>query len=121
MLGNIQPGRPMQNGHDESSHYRLRDECLKCELIQNFERYTKHPGKRAARVQLRASTRPYRTPQKFGLKAGSADVESDEASSIRTVSTNNHKAKPNRISPGSLGVRNRRQVAPKLGISRIIF
>lgn len=27
-LVHIQPGRPMQNGHAESFHGRLRDECL---------------------------------------------------------------------------------------------
>jgi putative transposase len=27
-LVHIQPGRPMQNGHMESFHGRLRDECL---------------------------------------------------------------------------------------------
>jgi transposase InsO family protein len=27
-LVHIQPGRPMQNGHVESFHGRLRDECL---------------------------------------------------------------------------------------------
>jgi len=27
-LVDIQPGRPMQNGHVESFHGRLRDECL---------------------------------------------------------------------------------------------
>ena len=32
-LVHIQPGRPMQNGHVESFHGRLRDECLNVEVF----------------------------------------------------------------------------------------
>jgi len=32
----IEPGRPVQNAHVESFHGKLRDECLKCELVREF-------------------------------------------------------------------------------------
>jgi putative transposase len=35
-LVHIQPGRPMQNGHVESFHARLRDECLNVSWFENL-------------------------------------------------------------------------------------
>ena len=35
-LVHIQPGRPMQNGHVESFHGRLREECLNASYFRTF-------------------------------------------------------------------------------------
>jgi putative transposase len=35
-LEHIQPGRPMQNGHVESFHGKLRDECLNVSWFRNL-------------------------------------------------------------------------------------
>ena len=35
-LVHIQPGRPMQNGHVESFHRRLRDECLNASWLRTL-------------------------------------------------------------------------------------
>lgn len=35
-LRHIQPGRPMQNGHVESFHGRLREECLRTHWFKNL-------------------------------------------------------------------------------------
>jgi putative transposase len=57
-LVHIQPGRPTQNGHVESFHGRLRDECLNVSWFRtlNTERRAANLGELSAGVQLRTPT-----------------------------------------------------------------
>jgi transposase InsO family protein len=43
-LVHIQPGRPMQNGHVESFHGRLRDECLNATWFRTLKRCPVYSG-----------------------------------------------------------------------------
>ena len=63
----IQPGRPMQNGHVESFHGRLRDECLNVNWFWNLwdarrkiGAWREHYNTRRPHSQL-----GYRTPEEF--------------------------------------------------------
>ena len=63
----IQPGRPMQNGHVESFHGRLRDECLNVSWFWNLwdarrkiSSWREHYNQRRPHSQL-----GYRTPEEF--------------------------------------------------------
>ena len=63
----VQPGRPMQNGHVESFHGRLRDECLNVSWFWNLFDARR---KISAWQQDYNSQRPhsslgYRTPEEF--------------------------------------------------------
>ena len=77
-LVNIQPGRPMQNGHVESFNGRLRDECLNTSWFRtlNDVRETLANWRREYNCERPHSSLDYRTPEEFRLKAGCADVES---------------------------------------------
>src|SRR5580692_6402335 len=79
-LVHIQPGRPMQNGHVESFHGRLRDECLNASWFRtlNDVRSTLASWRREYNCERPHSSLDYRTPEEFRLKAGYADVESNE-------------------------------------------
>jgi hypothetical protein len=66
-MKHIQPGKPMQNGHVESFHGRLRDECLNVHWLRNlFDVRRKITLWRldynAARPH---SSLAYRTPEEF--------------------------------------------------------
>ncbi|MFM2125476.1 MAG: hypothetical protein RL328_1927 [Acidobacteriota bacterium] len=70
----IQPGRPMQNGHVESFHGRLRDECLNANWFWNLwdarkkiNAWREHYNTRRPHSQL-----GYRTPEEFALAHASA-------------------------------------------------
>jgi len=70
----IQPGRPMQNGHVESFHGRLRDECLNTNWFLNLwdarrkiSAWREHYNTRRPHSQL-----DYRTPEEFALAHASA-------------------------------------------------
>jgi putative transposase len=52
-LVHIQPGRPMQNGHVESFHGRLRDEWPQRKLVPHAWRCARKAGRLAAGVQPR--------------------------------------------------------------------
>jgi putative transposase len=79
-LVHIQQGRPMQNGHMESFHGRLRDECLNVSWFRtlNDVRSTLARWQREYNCERPHSSLDYRTPEEFRLKAGYADVESRE-------------------------------------------
>jgi putative transposase len=79
-LVHIQPGRPMQNGHVESFHGRLRDECLNASWFRtlNDVRSTLASWRREYNCERPHSSLDYRTPEEFRLKAGYADVESNQ-------------------------------------------
>ena len=79
-LVHIQPGKPMQNGHVESFHGRLRDECLNASWFRtlNDVRSTLASWRREYNCERPHSSLDYRTPEEFRQKAGYADVESRE-------------------------------------------
>ncbi len=65
----VQPGKPMQNGHVESFHGRLRDECLNVSWFWNLwdarrkiSAWREHYNQRRPHSQL-----GYRTPEEFAL------------------------------------------------------
>ena len=66
-LRHIQPGRPMQNGHVESFHGRLREECLRASWFSNlFDARTKIAIWRKEYNEVRPhSSLDYRTPNEF--------------------------------------------------------
>jgi putative transposase len=70
-LRHIQPGRPMQNGHVESFHGRLREECLRTHWFKNlFDARTKITDWRKEYNEVRPhSSLKYRTPAAFAAEA----------------------------------------------------
>ena len=71
-LVHIQPGRPMQNGHVESFHGRLREECLNVSWFGNlFEARGKIAAWRKEYNEQRPhSSLGYRTPAEFAAEVG---------------------------------------------------
>ncbi len=68
-LVHIQPGRPMQNGHVESFHGRLRDECLNASWFRtlNDVRCTLNTWREEYNGERPHSSLDYRTPREFKL------------------------------------------------------
>ena len=66
-LVHIQPGRPMQNGHVESFHGRLRDECLNATWFRtlNDVRCTLATWREEYNWERPHSSLDYRTPNEF--------------------------------------------------------
>jgi putative transposase len=66
-LVHIQPGRPMQNGHVESFHSRLRDECLNTSWFRtlNDVRCTLATWREEYNHERPHSSLDYRTPNEF--------------------------------------------------------
>jgi putative transposase len=66
-LVHIQPGRPMQNGHVESFHGRLRDECLNTSWFRtlNDVRCTLATWREEYNHERPHSSLDYRTPNEF--------------------------------------------------------
>ena len=66
-LVHIQPGRPMQNGHVDSFHGRLRDECLNASWFRtlNDVRCTLATWRREYNCERPHSSLDYRTPNEF--------------------------------------------------------
>ena len=79
-LVHIQPGRPMQNGHVESFHGRLRDECLNVSWFRtlNDVRRTLDNYRQEYNCDRPHSSLAYRTPAEFMRTLGYGDVESKE-------------------------------------------
>ena len=69
-LVHIQPGRPMQNGHVESFHGRLRDECLNAHWFRtlNDVRRTLESWRQEYNCERPHSGLDYRTPEEFSGK-----------------------------------------------------
>ena len=63
----IQPGRPMQNGHVESFHGRLRDECLNTAWFRTLGdvRQKLAGWQQKYNCERPHSSLDYRTPQEF--------------------------------------------------------
>jgi putative transposase len=79
-LIHIQPGRPMQNGHVESFHGRLRDECLNANWFRtlNDVRRTLDSWRQEYNCERPHSSFAYRTPVEFSWALGYGDVESKQ-------------------------------------------
>jgi len=79
-LVQIQPGRPMQDGHVESFHGRLRDECLNVSWFRtlNDVRRTLDEYREEYNCERPHSSLAYRTPAEFRRALGYGDVESKE-------------------------------------------
>ena len=79
-LIHIQPGRPMQNGHVESFHGRLRDECLNASWFRtlNDVRRTLDNWRQEYNCERPHSSLAYRTPAEFSRALGYGDVESKQ-------------------------------------------
>ena len=77
-LIHIQPGRPMQNGHVESFHGRLRDECLNANWFRtlNDVRRTLDNWRQEYNCERPHSSLAYRTPAEFRIALGYGDVQS---------------------------------------------
>jgi putative transposase len=74
----IQPSRPMQNGHVESLHGRLHDECLNANWFRtlNDVRRTLDCWRQEYDCERPHSSLAYRTPAEFSRALGHGDVES---------------------------------------------
>ena len=79
-LVHIQPGRPMQNGHVESFHGRLRDECLNVSWFRtlNDVRRTLDNYRQEYNCERPHNSLAYRTPAEFRQTLGYGDVGSKE-------------------------------------------
>lgn len=79
-LVHIQPGRPMQNGHVESFHGRLRDECLNASWFRtlNDVRHTLDRWREEYNLERPHSALAYRTPREFAAALACGNVESKE-------------------------------------------
>ena len=79
-LVHIQPGRPMQNGHVESFHGRLRDECLNASWFRtlNDVRQTLEAWRQDYNCERPHSSLGYKTRQEFAASMGYGDVECQE-------------------------------------------
>ena len=79
-LVDILPGRPMQNGHVESFHGRLRDECLNVSWFRtlNDVRRTLDNYRQEYNYERPHSSLAYRTPTEFRSALGCGDVESKQ-------------------------------------------
>jgi putative transposase len=77
----IQPGKPMQNGHIESFHGRLRDECLNASWFWNL--WDARRKIAAWRIEYNTarphSSLAYRTPAEFARQAASPSLSSNNA------------------------------------------
>jgi putative transposase len=73
-LEHIQPGRPMQNGHVESFHGKLRDECLNVSWFRNLfdARKRIHSWRQDYNQSRPHSSLGYRTPSEFAELAQNA-------------------------------------------------
>ena len=79
-LVHIQPGRPMQNGHVESFHGRLRDECLNATWFRTLGhiRQVLELWRHEYNCERPHSSLEYRTPREFSIAMGYGNVESKE-------------------------------------------
>ncbi len=79
-LIHIRPGRPMQNGHVESFHGRLRDECLNASWFRtlNDVRNTLETWRQEYNWERPHSSLAYRTPAEFACISGYGNMESKE-------------------------------------------
>ena len=79
-LVHIQPGRPTQNGHVESFHGRLRDECLNATWFRTLShvRQVLEQWRHEYNCERPHSSLEYRTPREFSIAMGYGNVESKQ-------------------------------------------
>jgi hypothetical protein len=68
-LVHIQPGRPMQNGHVESFHGRVRDECLNANWFPHAQPKSAQPRLRRLREIISKQNQNWETPVRYALYA----------------------------------------------------
>ncbi len=73
-LVHIEPGRPVQNAHVESFHGKLRDECLKCELVREFVRGASEDYGVEGGVQRRSATQQLGACAAAGVRAANCSA-----------------------------------------------
>jgi putative transposase len=88
-LVHIQPGRPMQNGHVESFHGRLRDECLNASWFRtlNDVRCTLAAWREEYNCERPHSSLDYRTPMEFKLALEGSRAMARLPSPTTTINT----------------------------------
>jgi putative transposase len=88
-LVHIQPGRPMQNGHVESFHGRLRDECLNPSWFRtlNDVRCTLAVWREEYNCERPHSSLDYRTPMEFKLALEGSRAMARLPSPTSTINT----------------------------------
>ena len=88
-LVHIQPGRPMQNGHVESFHGRLRDECLNANWFRtlNDVRRTLESWREEYNCERPHSSLDYRTPDEFRKTLEGRGAMAPLPSQITTINT----------------------------------
>ena len=88
-LVHIQPGKPMQNGHVESFHGRLRDECLNASWFRtlNDVRCTLATWRQEYNCERPHSSLAYRTPQEFKLALEESRAMARLSSPTITINT----------------------------------
>ena len=86
-LIHIQPGRPMQNGHVESFHERLRDECLNVSWFRtlNDVRCPLAAWRQEYNCERPHSSLDYRTPMEFKLALEGSRAMARLASPTTTI------------------------------------
>ena len=88
-LVHIQPGKPMQNGHVESFHGRLRDECLNASWFRtlNDVRSTLEAGGGSTTANVRTARSTTGRRRSSGRRQAMQMWKAKNASHIRTAST----------------------------------
>jgi putative transposase len=88
-LVHIQPSRPMQNGHVESFHGRLRDECLNPSWFRtlNDVRCTLAVWREEYNCERPHSSLDYRTPMEFKLALEGSRAMARLPSPTSTINT----------------------------------
>jgi putative transposase len=74
-LVNIEPGKPMQNGHVESFNGRLRDECLNTSWFRTLNDVLAN-WRREYNYERPHSSLDYRTPREFRQQLGCGETVS---------------------------------------------
>jgi putative transposase len=94
-LVHIQPGRPMQNGHVESFHGRLRDECLNATWFRtlNDVRCTLATWREEYNCERPHSSLDYRTPNQFRNTLEGRGAMAPLPSPTTTINTSDPKPK----------------------------
>jgi len=88
-LVHIQPGRPMQNGHVESFHGHLRDECLNASWFRtlNDVRRALDNYRQEYNCERPHSSLAYRTPAEFRIPWAMDMWKAENASHMSTAPT----------------------------------
>ena len=96
-LVHIQPGRPMQNGHVESFHGRLRDECLNTSWFRTLGdvRQKLADWRQEYNCERPHSSLDYRTPEEFKRAC-----DERRAMALRSSQNTNHQPRETLVISG---------------------